>query len=63
MSKSSLLPEFASTEETAELMGITPRRLLQLARDGHIDGKVGRNQFRLRRALDCWFAYCRGLHA
>lgn len=53
------LPETATTQEIADILGVTPRHLQQLVSEGHIDGKLERGRFNLRRAIATYLAYCR----
>lgn len=48
----------AGTADMARTLGISVRRLQQLAAEGWLEGKTGRDEWNLFRTTQTYLAYC-----
>ncbi|MFC3076359.1 hypothetical protein [Shinella pollutisoli] len=44
-------------KEVAEALGLEPRRFQQLIQEGHIEGRLGRNEYDVARCLSTYRGY------
>ncbi len=47
-----------STADMAAIVSLTPRRLQQLAAEGWLEGRVGRDQWNVLRTVRTYLSHC-----
>lgn len=52
-------PARAGCADMASVLGVTPRRLRQLAAEGHVEGRLGRDEYDTRMTITTYLDFCR----
>lgn len=53
------IPTRTGCADMAKVLGVTPRRLRQLVSEGHVEGRLARDEYDVHRTIATYLSYCR----